>query len=153
MVSEHWAHSTPLPVGFGTWLWRYTWFLLLISTLWNRQAIFGSKGNKTKQAVEKNSSVTYLVRGPFLLTEFYANFPIIHLVHWVFWERSQQTILVTKSLVSTLKLWLYQCPAIQAYNQNECKCLIHIWPTDDKLYRVACLELLIYMYIYFQSRF
>ena len=29
MISEHSAHSTSLPVGFRTWLWRYTCFLLL----------------------------------------------------------------------------------------------------------------------------
>ena len=30
----------PLPVGFRTWLWRYTCLLLLIPMLWHRQAIF-----------------------------------------------------------------------------------------------------------------
>ena len=29
-ISEHSAHSTSLPVGFCTWLWRYTCLLLLI---------------------------------------------------------------------------------------------------------------------------
>ena len=40
MISKHSAHSTSLPVGFRTWLWRYTCLLLLISMLWHRQAIF-----------------------------------------------------------------------------------------------------------------
>ena len=31
MISKHSAHSTSLPVGFRTWLWRYTYLLLLIS--------------------------------------------------------------------------------------------------------------------------
>ena len=39
MISEHSSHSTPLPVGFRTWLWRYTCSLLLIPMLWHRQAI------------------------------------------------------------------------------------------------------------------
>ena len=30
MISEHSAHSTPLPFGIRTWLWRYTYLLLLI---------------------------------------------------------------------------------------------------------------------------
>ena len=46
MISEHSAHLTPLSVDFSTWLWRYTYLLLLISMLWHRQAIFKSKGNK-----------------------------------------------------------------------------------------------------------
>ena len=45
-ISKHSAHSTSLPVGFRTWLWRYTCLLLLISMLWHRQAIFESKGDK-----------------------------------------------------------------------------------------------------------
>ena len=40
MIRKHSAHSTSLPVGFRTWLWRYTCLLLLISMLWHRQAIF-----------------------------------------------------------------------------------------------------------------
>ena len=35
MISKHSAHSTSLPVGFLTWLWRYTCLLLLISMLWH----------------------------------------------------------------------------------------------------------------------
>ena len=46
MNSEHSAHSTPLPVGFRTWVWRYACVLLSISMLWHRQAIFESKGDK-----------------------------------------------------------------------------------------------------------
>ena len=52
MISEHSAHSTPLSVGFRAWLWRYTCFLLLISKLWHRQAIFESKGDKLSSSVE-----------------------------------------------------------------------------------------------------
>ena len=37
---------TPLSVDFRTWLWRYTYLLLLISMLWHRQALFKSKGDK-----------------------------------------------------------------------------------------------------------
>ena len=39
MISKHSVHSTSLPVGVRTWLWRYTCLLLLISMLWHRQAI------------------------------------------------------------------------------------------------------------------
>ena len=52
MISEHSAHSTPLPVGFPTWHWRYTCLLLLISMLWHRQAIFESKGDKLSSSAE-----------------------------------------------------------------------------------------------------
>ena len=45
MISKHSAHLTPLPFGICTWLWRYTYLLLLISMLWHRQAIFKSKGD------------------------------------------------------------------------------------------------------------
>ena len=40
VISEQSAHSTPLPVCFRKWLWRYTCLLLLISMLCHRQAIF-----------------------------------------------------------------------------------------------------------------
>ena len=43
MISEHSAHSTPLPVGIRTWLWRYTCLLLWISMHWHTHAIFESK--------------------------------------------------------------------------------------------------------------
>ena len=46
MISEHSAHLTPMSVDFRTWLWRYTYLLLLILMLWHRQAIFKSKGEK-----------------------------------------------------------------------------------------------------------
>ena len=46
MISKHSAHSTSLPIGFCTWLWRYTCLLLLISMLWHRQEIFEWKGDK-----------------------------------------------------------------------------------------------------------
>ena len=52
MISKHSAHSTSLPVGFGTWLWRYTCLLLLILMLWHRQAIFDSKGDKLSSSAE-----------------------------------------------------------------------------------------------------
>ena len=52
MISKHSAHSTPLPIGFRTWLWRYTYLLLLISMLWHRQAIFESKGDKLSSSAE-----------------------------------------------------------------------------------------------------
>ena len=52
MISEHSAHLTPLSVDFHTWLWRYTYLLLLISMLWHRQAIFKSKGVKLCSSAE-----------------------------------------------------------------------------------------------------
>ena len=52
MISEHSAHLTPQPFGIGTWLWRYTCLLLLISMLWHRQAIFQSKGDKLCSSAE-----------------------------------------------------------------------------------------------------
>ena len=52
MISKHKIHSTSLPVGFRTWLWRYTCLLLLISMLWHRQAIFESKGDKLFSSAE-----------------------------------------------------------------------------------------------------
>ena len=52
MISEHSAHLTPLSVDFRTWIWRYTYLLLLISMLWHRQAIFKSKGDKLCSSAE-----------------------------------------------------------------------------------------------------
>ena len=52
MISDHSAHLTPLSVDFRTWLWRYTYLLLLISMLWHRQAIFKSKGDKLCSSAE-----------------------------------------------------------------------------------------------------
>ena len=52
MIREHSAHSTPQPFGIRTWLWRYTYLLLLISMLWHRQAIFESKGDKLSSSAE-----------------------------------------------------------------------------------------------------
>ena len=52
MISEHSAHLTPLSVDFRTWLWRYTYLLLLISMLWHRQAKFKSKGDKLCSSAE-----------------------------------------------------------------------------------------------------
>ena len=52
MISEHSAHLIPLSVDFPTWLWRYTYLLLLISMLWHRQAIFKSKGDKLCSSAE-----------------------------------------------------------------------------------------------------
>ena len=52
MINEHSDHSTPLPFGLRTWLWRYTCLLLLISMLWHRQAIFELKGDKLSSSAE-----------------------------------------------------------------------------------------------------
>ena len=52
IISGHSAHSIPLPVGFRTWLWRYTCSFLLISMLWHRQAIFELKGDKLSSSAE-----------------------------------------------------------------------------------------------------
>ena len=52
MISKYSAHSTSLPIGFRTWLWRYTCLLLLILMLWHRQAIFESKGDKLSSSAE-----------------------------------------------------------------------------------------------------
>ena len=52
MISEHSAHLAPLSVYFRTWLWRYTYLLLLISMLLHRQAIFKSKGDKLSFSTE-----------------------------------------------------------------------------------------------------
>ena len=52
MITEHSAHSTPLPFGIRTWLWRFTCLVLLISMLWHRQAIFKSKGDKLCSSAE-----------------------------------------------------------------------------------------------------
>ena len=49
-ISKHSAHSIKLPVGFRTWLWRYTCLLLLISMRWHRQAIF--EGDKLSSSAE-----------------------------------------------------------------------------------------------------
>ena len=51
MISEHSAHLTSLSVDFRTWIWRYT-YLLFISMLWHRQAIFKSKGDKLCSSAE-----------------------------------------------------------------------------------------------------
>ena len=55
MISKHSAHLTPLPFGIRTWLWRYTYLLLLISMLWHRQAIFESKGDKLSSSAESRT--------------------------------------------------------------------------------------------------
>ena len=52
MISKHSAHLTPLPFGIRTWLWRYTYLLLLVSMLWHRQTIFESKGDKLCSSAE-----------------------------------------------------------------------------------------------------
>ena len=56
MISEHSAHLAPLSVDFRTWLWRYTYLLLLISMLWHRQAIFNSKRDKLSSSAESGIS-------------------------------------------------------------------------------------------------
>ena len=52
MISEHSALLAPLSVDFRTWLWRYTYLLLLISMLWHSQEIFKSKGDKLCSSAE-----------------------------------------------------------------------------------------------------
>ena len=52
MISEHSAHLTPLSVDFRTWLWRYTYLLLLISMLWHTQELYKSKGDKLCSSAE-----------------------------------------------------------------------------------------------------
>ena len=53
MISEHSAHLTPLSVDFRTWLYiDIGSYLLLISMLWHRQAIFKSKGDKLCSSAE-----------------------------------------------------------------------------------------------------
>ena len=64
MISKHSAHSTSLPVGFRTWLWRYTCLLLLISMLWHRQVIFESKGDKLFSSAEcriRTQGLNYII--------------------------------------------------------------------------------------------
>ena len=43
MISKHSAHSTLQPIGFRTWLWRYTCLLLLISMFFATISPFHSK--------------------------------------------------------------------------------------------------------------
>ena len=52
MISKHSAHLTLLQFCIRTWLWRYNYLLLLISMLWQRQAIFESKGDKLSFSAE-----------------------------------------------------------------------------------------------------
>ena len=52
MISEHSAHLTPLSVDFRTWVWRYSYLLLLISMIRHRQAIFKSKRDKLCSSAE-----------------------------------------------------------------------------------------------------
>ena len=59
MVGEHSVHSTPLPVGFRTWLWRYKCLLLLISILWHRQTLFESKGDKLSSSADAVHLIKY----------------------------------------------------------------------------------------------
>ena len=58
MISKHSAHSSPLPDGFRTWLWRNTCLLLLILMLWHRQAVFESKGDKLSSSAEYSIRTT-----------------------------------------------------------------------------------------------
>ena len=51
-ISEHSAHTTPLPFGFRTWLWWHTCLLLLIPMLWHRQAIFKLKRDNLSSCAE-----------------------------------------------------------------------------------------------------
>ena len=83
MISEHSAHSTPLPFGIRTWLWRYICLLLLISMLWHRQAIFESKGDKLSSSAESRIRTHQGLRHMKCLVickyekEIYINFLII----------------------------------------------------------------------------
>ena len=52
MISKHSAHLTLLPFGIRTWLWRYTYLLLLISMAWHRQAIFESKRDNLSSSAD-----------------------------------------------------------------------------------------------------
>ena len=52
MISKHSVHLTPITFGIRTWLWRYTYLLLLISILWHRRAIFESKEDKLSSSAE-----------------------------------------------------------------------------------------------------
>ena len=52
MISKHSAHLAPLPFGIRTWLWRYTYLLLLISMLWHRHAKFEYKGDQLSSSAE-----------------------------------------------------------------------------------------------------
>ena len=63
MISEHSAHSTPLPVGFRTWLWQYTRFFLFISMVWHRQAIMESKAGELSSSVQCCSMIGTRVFG------------------------------------------------------------------------------------------
>ena len=63
MISEHSAHSTPLPVGFRTWLWQYTRFFLFISMVWHRQAIMESKPGELSSSVQCCSMIGTRVFG------------------------------------------------------------------------------------------
>ena len=48
MISGHSSHSTPMPIGFHSWLWQY----VCCSMLWHRQAIFKSIEDKLFSPVE-----------------------------------------------------------------------------------------------------
>ena len=52
MISKHSAHLTLLPFDIRSWLWRHSYLLLFILTLWHRQAIFESKGDKLSSSAE-----------------------------------------------------------------------------------------------------
>ena len=52
IISKHSTHLTPKPFGIRTWLWQYTYLLLLISMLWHRQVVFESKGDKLSSPYE-----------------------------------------------------------------------------------------------------
>ena len=54
MISKHSAHMTPLPIGIRTWLWRYTYLLLLISMLWRRQAKTRHNGGNMDDDMDNN---------------------------------------------------------------------------------------------------
>ena len=72
MISEHSSHSTPLPVGFRTWLWQYTCFFLFISMLWHSQAIIESKAGELSSSVQCCSMIRTIVFGTEFRTDWMA---------------------------------------------------------------------------------
>ena len=60
MISEHSAHLAPLSVDFRTWLWRYTYLLLLISMLWHRKRY----SNRRETSMCSSAECRIWTRGP-----------------------------------------------------------------------------------------
>ena len=59
MISGHSSHSTPMPIGFNSWLWRY----VCCSMLWHRQASSCTWGQKEIRAKleKKETSIYFLI--------------------------------------------------------------------------------------------